>query len=298
MKKIPDRSQAEFMPALEAKHVPPTQQGHYLKWLRYYLDFCEKYGFDPHLSQSLPQFIQKLGSKNQTPAQQQQAQEAVQLFLETRPVGEMIMETNALDHSSEKQSVSEKHQSYQDASSKAKTPKSSNKQTAINAPTQTKAGEQWEKAMLALSDAIKVRHYSPKTLESYANWVAKFRSYTRWKELQALDTSDVKPYLTSLAVEKYMSASSQNQAFNALLFFFRHVLGKEFGIIDGVVRAKRRPYIPVVLTRPEVDTIVQQLNPPYDLVVQLLYGCGLRLFECLNLRVNNFNFDFGPSRSS
>jgi site-specific recombinase XerD len=151
--------------------------------------------------------------------------------------------------------------------------------------------------MQALSDAIKVRHYSPKTLESYANWAAKFRSYTRWKDPQTLDTSDVKAYLTSLAVEKHMSTSSQNQAFNALLFFFRHVLGKEFGSIDGVVRAKRRPYIPVVLTRPEVDTIVQQLNHPYDLVVQLLYGCGLRLFECLNLRVNNFNFDFGPFRS-
>jgi integron integrase len=90
-----------------------------------------------------------------------------------------------------------------------------------------------------------------------------------------------------------MAASSQNQAFNALLFFFRHVLGQEFGQIEGVVRAKQRPYIPVVLTREEIDTIIRHLTPPYDLVVQLLYGCGLRLFECLELRVNAFNFDFG-----
>ena len=90
-----------------------------------------------------------------------------------------------------------------------------------------------------------------------------------------------------------MSATSQNQAFNALLFFFRNILKKEFGKVDGVVRAKRRPYIPVVLSRKEIDSIIEQLSYPYDLVVKLLYGCGLRLLECMNLRINCFNFDAG-----
>lgn len=72
---------------------------------------------------------------------------------------------------------------------------------------------------------------------------------------------------------------------------FRHVLKKEFGKIDGVVRAKRKPYIPVVLSREEIDCIFQNLRQPYDLVVKLLYGCGLRLSECMKLRVHNFNFD-------
>ena len=103
---------------------------------------------------------------------------------------------------------------------------------------------------------------------------------------------DVKEFLTSLAVEKKVSASSQNQAFNALLFFFRHVLKKEFGKIDGVVRAKQRPYIPVVLSRDEVNRVIQNLYYPYNLVVKLLYGCGLRLSECMNLRIHNFNFDY------
>jgi integrase len=69
------------------------------------------------------------------------------------------------------------------------------------------------------------------------------------------------------------------------------VLNKEFGKLDGVVRAKRTKYIPVVLSRKEVDSIVNHLSYPYNLIVMMLYGCGLRLFECLNLRVNNFNFD-------
>jgi integron integrase len=76
-------------------------------------------------------------------------------------------------------------------------------------------------------------------------------------------------------------------------FFYRHVLNKEFGKVEGVVRAKRKPYVPVVLSREEIETILQHLPPPYDLVVKLLYGCGLRLSECLQLRVQCFNVDAG-----
>ena len=88
-----------------------------------------------------------------------------------------------------------------------------------------------------------------------------------------------------------ISASAQNQAFNGLLFFFRNILKKEFGRIDGVVRAKRKPYIPVVLSRKEIDLIIGELRYPYNLIVKLLYGCGLRLSECMTIRINNLNFD-------
>ena len=101
---------------------------------------------------------------------------------------------------------------------------------------------------------------------------------------------DVKEFLSFLAVTKKAAASSQNQAFNALLFLFRHVLEKEFGKVEGVVRAKRKPYIPMVLSREEVDRIIARLDKPYGLVAKLLYGCGLRLFECLQLRVQDLNF--------
>jgi len=95
------------------------------------------------------------------------------------------------------------------------------------------------------------------------------------------------------ALTRKVSASTQNQAFNALLFFYRHVLNKEFGKLQGVVRAKRKPYVPVVLSREEMEAILQHLSPPYDLMVKLLYGCGLRLSECLHLRVHGFNSDAG-----
>ena len=88
-----------------------------------------------------------------------------------------------------------------------------------------------------------------------------------------------------------VAASTQNQAFNALLFFYRHVLGREFGKLEGVARAKRRRYVPVVLSRAEVEAVLSELEPRYRLVALLLYGCGLRLSECLGLRVQCFNLD-------
>jgi integron integrase len=151
----------------------------------------------------------------------------------------------------------------------------------------------WQTEYNALEAEIKIRHYSPKTMKTYRLWTRQFQAFTKSKPSSLLSPVDVKEFLTWLAVHREVAASTQNQAFNALLFFFRHVLKKEFGKIDGVVRAKRKPYIPAVLSRDEIDAIIEQLAPPHDLVVKLLYGCGLRLGECLNLRTQCFNFDAG-----
>jgi integron integrase len=151
----------------------------------------------------------------------------------------------------------------------------------------------WETVTQRLTEEIKTRHYSAKTLQAYTRWAAQFRSFTGAKTPAAVSAAEVKAYLTYLAVKCKVSASTQNQAFNALLFLFRHVLQKEFGDHRDIPRARRTKYIPVVLSRQEVDAVLKQLSPPYDLVVKLLYGCGLRLFECLKLRVQDFNFDAG-----
>ena len=96
-----------------------------------------------------------------------------------------------------------------------------------------------------------------------------------------------------MAVDRKVSASTQNLAFNARLFFYRQVLHQEFGTGEGVVRAKRKPYVPVVVSREEIATILPYVPPPYDRVVKRLYGCGLRLSECLQLRVQGVNVDAG-----
>ena len=140
---------------------------------------------------------------------------------------------------------------------------------------------------------IKIKHYSPKTLWAYTNWIKKFQGFTRNKDIQSLSSVDVKDFMEYLAVKRNVAASTQNQAFNALLFFYKHIIKRDFGDHSKTLRAKRRPYIPVVLSREEVHSILERLTYPNNLIVKLLYGCGLRMFECLNLRINNFNYDAG-----
>jgi site-specific recombinase XerD len=109
-------------------------------------------------------------------------------------------------------------------------------------------------------------------LKSYRGWIRQFQNFTKSKDPASLSTADVKDFLTYLAVKKQVAASTQNQAFNALLFFYRNILKNEFGEVKDVPRAKRKPYIPVVLSREEVDSIISNLANPYDLIVKVLYG--------------------------
>ncbi len=151
----------------------------------------------------------------------------------------------------------------------------------------------WDKIIDNLAAEIKTRRYSRKTLKAYADWSRKFQGFLRNKPPDELSATDVKEYLTYLAVKCKVSASTQNQAFNSLLFLYRHILKKDFGEHKDIPRAKKSKYIPVVLSKREIDAVLKHLSYPFDLAVKLLYGCGLRLFECLQLRVKDFNFDDG-----
>lgn len=292
MKQIPDPLSKQFVSLLAKNNIPQRERIHYLKWLGYYLDFCSKYSFNESDTQSLSRFIRKLKEKKQTLAQQSQAAKAIRLFYGLTQPKIDIQEKESLQNSTKTRAVKDPHISFK-TPPPAKLQQSSIKPDYARAkPSRKPADENWNAAFSDLKNEINVRHYSPKTLKSYSTWVRKLYRHCKGKDPKTLTPEDVNEFLTFLAVKKKVSASSQNQAFNALLFFFRHVLNREFGKVDGVVRAKRRPYIPVVLSREEIDTIIANLNYPYDLLVKLLYGCGLRLFECLNLRIQNFNFDF------
>ncbi|MFP4452666.1 MAG: integron integrase [Desulfobacterales bacterium] len=263
MIKIPEAIQKKYSLLLTNSDVQPDLYKNYRKWLRYYLDFCQKYQH-PHADKnSLLLFMDKLKQKNQPADQRQQARKAVQLYYK------------GLGRANKQQA---------DVSS-VKT-ENAGQLFDANQPT-----NMWSGAMDSLKNEISVRHYSKKTWKAYSLWAQKLRYFVKEKPPETLSPEDVKEFLSFLAVKKKVSASSQNQAYNALLFFFRHVLKKEFGKIEGVVRAKRKPYIPEVLSRQEIDQVIDKIKEPYDLVVKLLYGCGLRLSECMKLRIHNFNFD-------
>ena len=173
---------------------------------------------------------------------------------------------------------------------------SKSKPTKTNTPSSDEAqlltkGASWISVYDELKSAIAIRHYSNKTLQAYRSWIRKFQTFTQSKDPSLLTLADVKAFLSHLATEKKVAASTQNQAFNALLFLFKQILNKEFQLGDGVVRAKRKPHIPVVLSRQEVDRVIDKIDPSCRLIAQLLYGCGLRLFEGLQLRVQDLDFD-------
>jgi integron integrase len=135
-------------------------------------------------------------------------------------------------------------------------------------------------------------HYSARTEVAYLAWVRRFIRYHGMRHPRDLGREEVVRFLTYLAVELRLAASSQNQALNALVFLYRKVLGIEIEI-DGFERAQRPNRLPAVLSRMEVRALIGQMSPPHSLMAALLYGCGLRLKECLALRVKDVQFDRG-----
>jgi len=129
---------------------------------------------------------------------------------------------------------------------------------------------EWDTVLEAMATEIKVRHYSRKTLQTYTKWLCNFQRFLKNKPPELLATEDVREYLGFLAVKCKVAASTQNQAFNSLLFFFRHGLKREFGELRDVPRAKKSLYIPAVLSREEIDAILKELFHPYNLVVKVL----------------------------
>jgi len=138
--------------------------------------------------------------------------------------------------------------------------------------------------------ALRVRHLSRRTAKAYIGWILRFLRFHPSRDPQQLDESEISAFLTHLATHDNVSASTQNQARSALLFLYRRVLRRDIEGLKGVVRAKVSRRIPVVLSREEVTAVIDRLQGPQRLMVELMYGCGLRLLECLRLRVKDIDF--------
>ena len=302
MLKLPTTLIQQFDNLLLDKSLPDKDRASYKKWLRFYWDFCHKYHHDAFHSDSLSLFLYKLEDKNQSVQQQNQAKQAILLFFNMRATSEdhqVKREDSSIEQSQPSiNSVQIEGSTYQNIpvaeslEQKCDSAQSGSNLLPANQPLE-EMGTSWVFIFDQLVNEIKLRHYSPKTLKAYRVWIRQLQTYTKSKDYQKLSQQDVVDFLSFLAVEKQVSAASQNLAFNALLFLFKHVLKRDFGEIKGVARAKRKPYIPVVLSREEIELIFDHLDGPVNLIAKLLYGCGLRLSECLKLRVQDFNFDAG-----
>lgn len=139
--------------------------------------------------------------------------------------------------------------------------------------------------------ACRVRHYSLRTEDAYHDWVRRFILFHKKQHPDTMAEPEVNAFLTHLAVEGHVAASTQNQALSALLFLYEHVLTRPLNRPGGVVRAERPRRLPIILSRAEVQRIFGHLERTPRLIALLLYGAGLRVMECLSLRVHDLDFD-------
>lgn len=152
-------------------------------------------------------------------------------------------------------------------------------------------GEHPPRVLDALRDQLRLRHRSLSTERSYVGWVRRFILFHGKRHPAEMGRAEVEAFLTDLATGREVAASTQNQALNAILFFYRHVIGRELGTLGEVVRARRPVRIPVVLTVDEVERVLARLEGESRDVALLLWGGGLRLLEALRLRVQDVNFE-------
>jgi integron integrase len=315
---------AAFDQSLKSSAVPIGMQMDYRKWLRFYLDFCMKYRHPPRDPDSLEPFLQKLASKNQSKASQEQAAASVTLYYDiirnwpdsgslspviskpadTAPKQVAVSKEIAKPFARNRLGTASPPKGEDDGgvrgtggtptlpgSLHTDAPASMVREGTSKHDDQQASNLTWADCYRRLKEEIRVRQYSPKTLSTYRIWTEQFQRFLKDKPPADLTSEDAVHYLTHLATDCKVVASTQNQAFNSLLFLYRHILKADYDLKDKVVRARRTRYIPVVLTREEVDRVIEFLEYPFNLVTGVLYGCGLRLFEGLNLRVGCINFD-------
>ena len=242
----------QYASELISRKVDPYKLAHFKRWVSMYTDFCQSTIVSSDINTRLiPQFVETLKSRNLPDWQYEQARQAVELYL------------NTVDQ-------------YQS-----------------RPVPQSTAGSfaDWEAVQTQLSAAIATRHYSKVTLKHYSGWVRQFKVFVKNKDPKQAHVSDVRLFLEHLAIERSVSASSQNQAFNALLFLFKNVLDKPFEGLGSTLRAKRGRTLPTVLSTSELLSLIAVLEEPYKILAELIYGCGLRLSEGIGLRIMDIDFD-------
>jgi integron integrase len=242
---------------ISSEGITPKYVPYYIRWLQYYLNYCLQNSLEKQNYTNIPPFQKELKEAGKAGFQLQQAAHSVILFikmLNTQRSPKPVVSVNKI-------------------------------------PTLQPVKKKWDYFILNLRNEIRLRHYSPATEKLYITFVSQFRRFVRDKEPSELSSEDIKAYLTDLATVKGVTASSQNLGFNAVLFFYRHVLKKDFGRIDGIPRARKLKNIPTVLSRVQVDLILEKLPYPYNLIVKLMYGCGLRLAEAISLRMQDIDLD-------
>lgn len=240
--------------------IPDDKTKFYVHWVRRFLKSCN-YQLDNIKTERVSQYLDSLeGDEKVADWQVKQAADAVILYVE-KYLKRPLQQITSLAKDSTEKSIDQK------------------------------GSLPWKQTLEEVKNVIRLRHYSLSTEKTYLGWIARFKTFIQDCDPHLLEADDVKKYLTHLALHGRVSASTQNQAFNALLFLYRHILHTEMDDLTSVVRAKRKMNLPTVLSRDEVKKLLSFLDGLYLFMAQLMYGCGLRLMECLRLRIKDVDLE-------
>jgi len=140
-------------------------------------------------------------------------------------------------------------------------------------------------------DSIRKRHYSIRTEEAYINWIKRYILFHGKRHPTEMGEKEIAAFISHLASGRKVAASTQNQALNAIVYLYKHVLRIEIGDLGQMKRAKKPEKLPVVMSKEEVKHVLAAMSGLSQLMAKLLYGCGFRLMECVRLRVHDIDFD-------
>lgn len=153
----------------------------------------------------------------------------------------------------------------------------------------SQSGRQKSRLFDRVRQIIQALHYSPRTEKTYIGWIKRFIFFHGKRHPIEMGEKEINEFLSFLAIKKNVTASTQNQALCAIVFLYRHVLNRDIGLLDGLIRAKRPGRLPVVLTKAEVRKVISHLSGIKKMIVMIMYGSGLRLMECLRLRIKDID---------
>lgn len=154
----------------------------------------------------------------------------------------------------------------------------------------TNSSPQAKKLLDQVSDAIRIKHYSFRTEKTYVEWIKRFILFHNKRHPKEMGADEIQAFIAHLATERTVSASTQNQALSAVMFLYRHVLKKDVDIPSDSFRAQKSKTLPVVLTQQEALAVIKNMTGVAQLMTKILYGSGIRLAECLRLRVKDIDF--------
>ena len=274
-----------FADFLDARDIPPQTSRWYQTWLQRCLLFHSALSPQQLSRQQSQAYLDGLRTQQTPDWQITQAQQAITQFYAfldlTVPASQNTMAQNVETQSAVPSPVQ---------NSVTAPLRAGRIQTSLNSPPRQPFPGQ--PALLArVQTELRVRRYALRTEDAYLHWIQRFLAFHAPQEPLAIGANGVRQFLEYLALERHVAAATQNQALNALTFLYREVLGESLILSEDMLRARRTKRLPVVLSAEETQLVLDALNGTYRLMAQLLYGTGLRLMECLRLRVKDLDFD-------